>query len=401
METVPSVGVPVLPGGSRDRRADGPDQRDSRLENFIAGSPGDVPGLFLLQTVRLVTRSSNVRMIRLFTTIVGLASLASTLAAQSSSPPGLIDRELLFGNPEITGAQLSPDGKYLAFVKPWKNTRNLWVKQIEEPFSSARLLTTEMKRPIGVWLWSRDGKYIAYVKDQDGDENFNVYTVDPAAQPSEGAAALPSRDLTGLKGVRVQLLSTPKNDPGVFYIGLNDRDKAWHDLYRISIASGERTLIRKNTERVSSWIFDLTGKLRLAARVADNGDQELLRVDPNGFTKVYSCSVFEECAPLRFQADGKRVYMKTNKGDDVDLLALVLFDPETGAVQPVESDPLKRVDFGAALFSDATGELFATSYQDDRTRRYFKDKSVEADYKWLEAKLPGKEIGIGSRTCLE
>jgi dipeptidyl aminopeptidase/acylaminoacyl peptidase len=312
---------------------------------------------------------------------------SSILAAQ-----GLIDRELLFNNPEITGAQISPDGKYLAFVKPWKDTRNLWVKKTEEPFSSARVVTAETKRPIGAYTWSRDGKYITYVKDHDGDENFNVYSVDPAA------AEPASRNLTDLKGVRVQSISAPRNDSDALYIGLNDRDKAWHDLYRLSISTGERTLIRKNTERISGWIFDLTGRLRLATRVTDNGEQEVLRVDLTGFTKVYSCTVFEECAPIRFHKDGRRVYIKTNKGDDVDLLALVLFDPETGAAQPVESDPLKRADFGAALFSEATGELIGTSYQDERTRRYFKDKSVEADYKWLEAKLPGKEISLGSRT---
>jgi dipeptidyl aminopeptidase/acylaminoacyl peptidase len=334
----------------------------------------------------------------LLSTMFLLAPLASTLAAQGSSGPALIDRELFFGNPEITGAQISPDGKYLAFVKPWKDTRNLWVKKTEEPFSSARLLTTETKRPIGSWLWSRDGKYIAYVKDHDGDENFNVYTVDVSEATPAGADAPSSRDLTGLKGVRVQLLSAPKNDSGIFYIGLNDRDKAWHDLYRLSISTGERTLIRKNTERISGWIFDLNGKLRMATRVADNGDQEVLRADAESFTKVYSCSVFEECTPVRFHKDGKYAYMKTNKGDDVDLLGLVLFNPESGAVQGVESDPLKRADFGTAMFSEATGELIATSYQDERSRRYFKDKSVEADYKWLEAKLPGKEIVLGSRT---
>jgi dipeptidyl aminopeptidase/acylaminoacyl peptidase len=335
---------------------------------------------------------------KLLSTILLLAPLASTLAAQGSSAPALIDRQVLFGNPEITGAQVSPDGEYLAFIKPWKNTRNLWVKKTEEPFNSARLLTTETKRPIGTWMWSHDGKYIAYVKDHDGDENFNVYSVDATAVAPPGADAPSSRDLTGLKGVRVQLLSTPKTDADVFYIGLNDRDKAWHDLYRLSISTGERTLIRKNTERISGWIFDLGGKLRLATRTADNGDQEVLRVDANGFTKIYSCNVFEECTPVRFHPDARRVYMKTNKGDEVDLLALVLLDAETGVVQGVESDPLKRADFESALFSEATGELVATSYQDERTRRYFKDKSFEADYKWLEAKLPGKEIGLGSRT---
>src|SRR5208283_3478162 len=196
-----------------------------------------------------------------------------------SNLPPLIDRELFFGNPEITSATLSPDGKYLAFVKPWKDTLNVWVKRREEPFEAARLLTAETKRPIADYLWTRDGKYIVYVKDKDGDENFNVYAVDPAAAATPGSEAPAPRDLTGLEGVQVTLYSAPKHEPDILYIGLNDRDKAWHDLYRLRISTGERKLLRKNTEQVAGWFFDLKGNLRLAFRVADNGDQEILRVD--------------------------------------------------------------------------------------------------------------------------
>ncbi len=39
-----------------------------------------------------------------------------------------------------------------------------------------------------------------------------------------------------------------------------------------------------------------------------------------------------------------------------------------------------------------------TTYEDDRTRRYFKDKALEADYKFLEKKLPGMEVDPGSST---
>jgi dienelactone hydrolase len=67
----------------------------------------------------------------------------------------------------------------------------------------------------------------------------------------------------------------------------------------------------------------------------------------------------------------------------------------------VESDPLKRVDFGGALFSEVTDELQMTSYTDEKTRRYFKDKTLEADYKWLQSKLPGKEVGLASHTLDE
>jgi len=315
--------------------------------------------------------------------------------------PPLIDRELLFGDPEISGAQLSSDGRFIAFLKPWKETRNIWVKKTSEPFSSARLMTTETARPIGGYLWSRDSKFIAYVKDNAGDENFNVYAVDPNAATTPGAPELenapPSRDLTNLKGVRVMLFSAPKTDPDVVYIGLNDRDKSWHDLYKLRISTGERTLIRKNTDRIAAWIFDLKGNLRLAQRVQDSGDQEILRVDTGGFTPIYNCNVFEICDVIQFHRDGQRAYIQTNKGD-LDLMTLALLDPITGQIETVESDPLGRVDLESAWFSEATDELVETRYSDDRDRRYFKDQAFEADYRWLETKFPGQEISINSST---
>ena len=327
-----------------------------------------------------------------------MAAPTSAKAAESGGLPPIIDRELFFGNPEIAGAQLSPNGKYLAFLKPWKDTRNVYVKGVDEPFSAARLLTTESKRPVAGYFWTWDSKYILYAKDKDGDENYNVYAVDPAAKPEAGAEAPPSRDMTGLKGVRVEIIEIPKSDPDAIYIGLNDRDKAWHDLYKLKLSTGEKTLVRKNTERIAGWTFDLQGNLRLATRSAENGDTEVLRVDQDKFTKIYSCSVFESCGPERFHKDGKHVYFQSNKGAEVNLVSLMLMDPETGKTELVESDPLKRVDFSGARFSEATDDLVLTLYYDEHRRRYYRDKGFEHDLKWLESKFPGKEISIASDT---
>ncbi|HEY6089445.1 MAG TPA: alpha/beta fold hydrolase [Gemmatimonadaceae bacterium] len=326
-------------------------------------------------------------------------AFASPLAlpAQNGKLPPLIDRELFFGNPEISGAQISPDGRYISFLKPYKDSRNVWVKRTQDPYSAARLITNDVKRPVTQYFWSRDGKYILFVQDQGGDENFNVYAVDPAAAPAAGQEVPTPRNLTAAKGIRAIIYSVPKNDPDIIYVGLNDRDKSWHDLYRVRISTGEKTLLRQNTDRISGWVLDNTGTLRLATRTTDKGDTEILRVDPTGFTQVYSCNVFESCGPLRFTRDNKRVYMETNKGN-TDLTRLVLFDPATQQEQVVESDPLNRVDFGNATFSDVTDELVATSYDDERIRIYWKDKEWEKDYKYLQSKLPGKEIVPASTT---
>src|SRR5439155_1585143 len=62
------------------------------------------------------------------------------------------------------------------------------------------------------------------------------------------------------------------------------------------------------------------------------------------------------------------------------------------------SDPLNRVDFGNASFSEVSDELISTTYIDERERIYWKDKSYESDYKLLQKKLPGKEIDFSSST---
>ena len=339
------------------------------------------------------SRRSFIRLLILSTLLL----IAFAVPVWAQSPP-IIDRELFFGDPEIAGAQISPDGAFIAFIKPFKGTRNIWVKKTAEPFANAKPLTADTKRPIPTYFWSRDGKYILFVQDKAGDENYHVYAVNPADTPAPGQDVPAARNLTDVKGVRAIIYSVPRTEPDAIYVGINDRDAAWHDLYKVKISTGERTLMRKNTERITAYYFDLKDQLRLATRSAENGDTDVLRVDADKFTKVYSCSVFEACGPVRYHKDGERVYFQTNKGSDVDLIRLELFNPTTGKEELVESDPLKRVDFGDTIFSDVSDELVATTYDDERQRIYWKDKAFEADYKNLQKQLPGKEIHFGSST---
>ena len=330
--------------------------------------------------------------------IVCIMTFSTQSFAQNDKLPPLIDRELLFGNPEIAGAQISPDGKFIAFIKPYKDTRNIWVKRVDEPFEKAKLITNRTDRPIPNYFWSYDGKYILFTQDKGGDENYNVYAVNPNDAPKAGEEVPTARNITDAQKVRAQIFAVPETEPDAIYVGLNDRDPAWHDLYKVKISTGERTLISKNTDRLQGVIFDNADKMRLALRVPQNGDTEILRLDADGkSTKIYSCNLFETCSPIRFHKDNKRVYVQTNKGNP-DLTQLILLDVETGKEELVESDPMKRVDFGGAVFSDVTDELIYTSYTDEKTRRYWKDKKFEADFKYLQSKLPNKEIGFGSST---
>ena len=74
---------------------------------------------------------------RLIFSFVALVSLVEPTALRAQQSP-IIDRNLFFGEIEIAGAQISPDGQYLSFLKPYKGTRNIWVKKASDPFTAAR-----------------------------------------------------------------------------------------------------------------------------------------------------------------------------------------------------------------------------------------------------------------------
>lgn len=310
--------------------------------------------------------------------------------------PPLLDRELFFGDPEISGAQLSPDGHWMSFIKPFAGARNIWIKTADEPFENARPLTAD-KRPVPGYFWSRDSRYVLYVQDRDGDENYHVWAVDPAGAVVTETGVPAARNLTPVPGARAVIYDVPKNAPGVIIVGLNDRDPSYSDVYRVDIASGGRTLLRENTDNISDWGFDLEGRLRLATRSLPDGGTELLRVDLHGFTRLAAATYEENLYPINFHRDGRHVYLISNIGD-VDLAQLMLMDVESGVMQFVESDPENEVDLSGATFHPDTDELLATAYVGDRVRVYPRTEFAARLWENMRKALPAGELTPVSTT---
>ena len=58
-----------------------------------------------------------------------LGFMVSSVAAKEldylDKLPPIIDREIFFGDPEITRGQISPDGEYISFLKTYKGHLNI------------------------------------------------------------------------------------------------------------------------------------------------------------------------------------------------------------------------------------------------------------------------------------
>ncbi len=322
--------------------------------------------------------------------------LASSTTTTGGQDTPLLDRNLFFGNPQISGGQLSPDGKWISFMKPYNGIMNLWVKAFDQPFEEARPLT-DSARPLYGYAWTEDGRYLLYVKDKDGDENINVFAVDPNASPLPASQVPASRNLTPREDVTAQIMHVSQRDPNRMWVALNDRDKAWHDLYQLDIASGELTLLYENSDRITGYEFDWDDNLRLLSRTDEQGNTVLLRKDGETLTPIYETSVTESATVVGWDATNEAFYLDTNKGD-LNLSTLFKLNPTTLALELVESDPDGRVDFGGLQLDRNTRQIISTSYTDDRTRYYWRDQNWAANYQFLQEQFPGREIAFQSST---
>jgi len=309
----------------------------------------------------------------------------------------IIDRDIFFGNPEITSGQLSPDGNWISFQKEYNGILNIWVKKFDEPFENAKPLTNN-ERPLGGYFWTYDSKYILFVKDNKGDENYNIYAVNPKEEAVIETGVPVSKNLSPMENVRVSIYQVSKKDPNIMMIGINDRDKAWHDLYKLNIATGKLELLFENKNRITGWNFDWDEKPRLAYRTNEKGFSEILRIDGDDkFTKIYETNLQESAYVSGWNKDNTKTYLVSNKGD-VNFSTLYSFDPQTKKVDKIESDPKNEVDFGGMFIDDNTREILYTSYTYHKRERDWKNKEWGEMFNYLESKFEGKSVGFSSFT---
>ncbi|HEY6252389.1 MAG TPA: hypothetical protein VI685_20735, partial [Candidatus Angelobacter sp.] len=119
-----------------------------------------------------------VRLSRKFATLVLFACSVVALAQSA-----LIPRSVLFGNPERTGPEISPNGTMLAYLAPDQGVLNVWVRTLGK--TDDRVITNDRKRGIRNFIWQPDSKNVLYGQDQGGDENWRIYQTNVASKQTK------------------------------------------------------------------------------------------------------------------------------------------------------------------------------------------------------------------------
>jgi len=300
----------------------------------------------------------------------------------------LIPRQILFGNPDRTNVRLSPDGAHLSWLAPLDGVLNLWLAPRGD-LGAAHAVTHDTGRGIHRYWWTYTSADLLYVQDRDGDENYHLYAV--------GLAEVAVRDLTPLEGVQARVQQLSHKHPDEVLVALNDRDKELHDVYRLDLRTGARTLVHENPD-FADWITDDDMRIRAATRQTPDGGIEVLvpgHADSAKWT-LWGTVPPEDALTtfaVGFDRSGDVLFMADSRGRNTS--ALVAHNIRTGETALLAQDP--RADVAQGLEHPTEKHIQAVAFVYARKRWEVLDPAIQPDLDRLAAVADG-EVEVLSRT---
>src|SRR3954470_15724196 len=313
--------------------------------------------------------------------IVLMFALSTLVLAQSV----LIPRSALFGNPERSSPEISPDGAMLAYLAPDQGVLNVWVRTLGK--TDDRVITNDRKRGIRNFAWQFDSKSILYGQDQGGDENWRIYQTNVATKQT--------KDLTPFEKSRADIVALEPSHPETLLLQSNKRDAKVFDVYRLNLASGEMTLDTQNPGDVQGWQPDHDLKVRAAQiTTADGGTVIRVREDVNSpWRELMKWGPEETLGNIvGFSPDNKALWVMTSL--DANAARLVSVDIASGKRTVVAEDP--QFDVGFTVEQPKTHKLQAVVFLRERRDFQIVDKDIQGDFDALH-KVRDADISSISR----
>ncbi|HEX8606721.1 MAG TPA: prolyl oligopeptidase family serine peptidase [Pseudoduganella sp.] len=333
--------------------------------------------------------------------LVLAAGLLGAAHAASTAPPV----EDFFGPSSFGGAQLSPNGQYVAAKVTGTSGRDR-LAVVELATSKAQVVAEFSDGDIGNFQWVNDGRLLFDSTDKD------VGAGDVTAAPGLFAVDRDGKNFRQLAQRRSSFITTPAAArllPWHTYM-LSQRGAQDSDTVYVRSASFEpggsvrsTQLLRLDTRtgrstgvpmpgNVQRWVLDARGEPRMATTLEDGKSTIWLREDEKIGGKWRAITTFDTWvasaggfSPLDFDADG-RLYVAARH--DSDKVAVHTFDLAAGKVDPVPRFSIQRYDFYGNLIRSGD-RLVGVRYLGESWTTEWLDADLKALQEKVDAKLPG------------
>ncbi len=293
-----------------------------------------------------------------------------------------------FKTPEKSYFKISPDGKFVSYLKPYKDKQNIYIKSLQT--RAEQMATAYTDYSVKDYSWTYNNQ-IVFTQDIIASDEFRVFVLD--------VASLKIKNLFNLDKVRIRILNRNRLQPDVITVSMNKRDAANFDVYRMNVKTGELKLYIQNPGNVTRWYPDPNGDIRLV-KVSDGVNETILyrANEKAAFKPIIKNNFNDRVEPVAFTGEKNYFYALSNV--DRDKTAVVVIDAESGKeVKVVYAST--TADIMDLAYSKNKRRIEYAYWDEAKPQKHFLNTDVEKIYSNIAAKLKGDEMNIVDRDSAE
>lgn len=322
--------------------------------------------------------------------ILLLAIALITLHACQDDKAKQIPIEDFFKQAEKRSFKLSPNGKYLSYIKSDndKFKTNLYIQSLTD----GKVSVNKNLEKYGMYdhSWTFDNRIILFSSDfRDDKQTMYVYDV----------ATSKIKQLLSEKKAQIRILNRNRVTPEIITLSMNKRDTTYADVFRLNINTGELKTYLINQDNIKEWYVDIDGKI-LLGKVSDGVDETFMyRANEYAKFKPIIKNNFKNSVKwVAFKPQSSNFYALSNVGRDKS--ALVEINPVTRKEEKViyASD---KADIQRAEYSRNKRRLDFASWEEAKPKKHFLNTDAESIYNNLLEQLSGNEISITDKDTAE
>jgi Tol biopolymer transport system component len=158
--------------------------------------------------------------------------LASVVSCSMEKATKRIPIENFFNVPINTSYLISPDGKYISYLKPDNNRIHIYVETLDGKTTTQ--LTCDSNRSIANYFWASNNE-ILYLKGASENMEPGLFAVNIDGNNK--------RELLSFPNTKIRLISSGPLSDGQVLVSLNKRDSTVFDAYRLNMQTGKLVFV--------------------------------------------------------------------------------------------------------------------------------------------------------------
>jgi dipeptidyl aminopeptidase/acylaminoacyl peptidase len=290
-------------------------------------------------------------------------AISSSEARQSAS---LVPRSQLAQGQLVTNESLSPDGRYMSYIKGKAKHSELWLLDIDK--NQHRQLFSS--KDMDVAYWSTDSGFL-FVQNKKGLTGISI-------EPDAFALLISDID----ESVDQYFYGVDSHHKQAVIFSEKDLKKQIHQLVRIT-AQGIKNVLFTSNKRVLDYLLDDKGQVSFIRQQSKQGS-DLFDVRAGANRLIKHCEWFDYCSLQTFNSAENSLLVKARFEQDLDsLFAIGLLNLKT---ELLHQDPKGLFDL-SKVYYDKHDQPRLTLYQDKFISQYALDIATEQQLDKLVNKL--------------